>query len=415
MGIFDFFSGKKKEKERQEQLRIQQEQKRHAEEKRKIAEQQKFQEQKKQEENILSNFDYNSTCHQRYENGRPVGDLQVCPRYIKIRKNTNGCYGYQLANGDGYILTATNGDTGKPLFAPKPMRVFKYTDTEIILKGYNVSAQTPFGWQEIDLSDYGFSIMLDKGSVEKCVLHLYDRNVDLEYMKTKDKDSLENDSESIRILDNTNYSLKPYVDKAISVYEAGDISSLQNELHNFVSLLNKPGSGRLITSFPEKDRLCEVFNFCLRYDWKDDFDIRVAWAENAFYCIAEYFKKTQNKLDYFAAALDLFLTCSYGKHYLKIRFDEVLAQAYRHPIHHDIFSGDEYDNGSDYLIREFLFFSATIISPIVRANPRIISSQMKLEYEIANKDFEFVTVAPDDVLRKMSFISASIGSGLNDK
>ena len=36
MGILDFFSGKKKEKERQEQLRIQQEQKRHAEEKRKI-------------------------------------------------------------------------------------------------------------------------------------------------------------------------------------------------------------------------------------------------------------------------------------------------------------------------------------------------------------------------------------------
>lgn len=55
MGIFDFFSGKKKEKELQEQLRIQQEQKRHAEEKRKIAEQQKFQEQKRQEEKVLSN------------------------------------------------------------------------------------------------------------------------------------------------------------------------------------------------------------------------------------------------------------------------------------------------------------------------------------------------------------------------
>ncbi len=208
MGIFDFFSGKKKEKELQEQLRIQQEQKRHAEEKRKIAEQQKFQEQKRQEEKILSNFDYDSTCHQRYENGRPVRDLQICQRYIKIRKNTNGCSGYQLTNGDGYILTATNGETGKPQFAPKPMRVVRFTDKEILLKGYSVSAQTPFGWQEIDLSDYGFSIILDKGSVEKCVLHLYDRNMELEYKKSGKSATLFSKKELesiIAILSNISY------------------------------------------------------------------------------------------------------------------------------------------------------------------------------------------------------------------
>lgn len=190
MGIFDFFSGKKKEKEHQELLHIQQEQKLHAEERRKIAELQKFQEQKRQEEKMLSNFDYDSTCHQRYENGKPVRNLQICPRYIKIRKNTYGCSGYQLTNGDGYILTATNGETGNPQFAPKPMRVVKFTDKEILLKGYTVSAQTPFGWQEIDLSDYGFSIILYNGSVEKCVLHLYDRNVDLEYQRTSQTTAL---------------------------------------------------------------------------------------------------------------------------------------------------------------------------------------------------------------------------------
>ncbi len=35
--------------------------------------------------------------------------LQVCPRYIKIKENINGCSGYQLTPGDGYILTATPG------------------------------------------------------------------------------------------------------------------------------------------------------------------------------------------------------------------------------------------------------------------------------------------------------------------
>lgn len=187
MGIFDFFNNKKNA--RQEQLRLQEE-KRRAEEQRRLAERRKQEEQQRREESFLSNFEFDSTCHQRYENGQPVRGLQVCPRYIKIKKNINGCSGYQLTPGDGYILTATNGDTGQPQFAPKPMRVVKISDSEILLKGYCVSAQTPFGWQEIDLSDYGFSIILNEGSVQKCVLHLYDRNVDLEYQRTNQSTAL---------------------------------------------------------------------------------------------------------------------------------------------------------------------------------------------------------------------------------
>lgn len=190
MGIFDFFNKNKKERERQEQLRKQQEAeaKRKAEEQRRLAdaqhreEERKRQEQSKKEEEILSDFDFDSNCHQRYEGGNAVMGLQVCPRHLKIRKNINGCSGYQLKPGDGYILSATNGDTGKPQFAPKPMRVIKFTDDEILLKGYTVSAQTPFGWQEIDMSDYGFSILLRNGKPEKCELHMYDRNVKLVYM-----------------------------------------------------------------------------------------------------------------------------------------------------------------------------------------------------------------------------------------
>ena len=82
MGIFDFFNNKKKENARQEQLRLQQEYKRRVEEQRRLAEQRKQEEQQKREESFLSNFEFDSTCHQRYENNKPVRELQVCLRHI---------------------------------------------------------------------------------------------------------------------------------------------------------------------------------------------------------------------------------------------------------------------------------------------------------------------------------------------
>lgn len=62
MGIFDFFNNKKQENARQEQLHLQQEEKRRAEEQRRLAEQRKQEEQQKREESFLSNFEFDSTC-----------------------------------------------------------------------------------------------------------------------------------------------------------------------------------------------------------------------------------------------------------------------------------------------------------------------------------------------------------------
>lgn len=209
-------------------------------------------------------------------------------------------------------------------------------------------------------------------------------------------------------------SLKLYVDKAISTFDSGSVALLQNELFQFASLLNKPGSGMLITRFPQKDRLCEVFNLCLQFDWMNDSDIREVWAENAFFCIAEYFKIAQTKQDYIAAALDLFLTCCNGKDSLKPKFEDILYKAQLHPIHHILFSRKEYAEGAEYLIREFAFFAPTILSPVVKKYPNVISEKFKSAYELAKTDFEFASIAPEDIVRKMTFISAIIGSILND-
>lgn len=212
---------------------------------------------------------------------------------------------------------------------------------------------------------------------------------------------------------NSSEFLKPYVDSAISIFESGNIGQLQNALYQLVSLLNKPGSGKYITSFSQKDRLCEVFNLCLQYDWMNDADIREVWAENAFYCISEYFKMAKSQQDYFAAALDLFLTCNYGKNSLKTKFNDILRKARLHPIHSAIFTQKEYEGGAEYILREFSFFSATIISPIVKNHPNVISTSMHAAYESAKTDFEFAAISPEDIMKKMSFISTIIGSILD--
>lgn len=215
-----------------------------------------------------------------------------------------------------------------------------------------------------------------------------------------------------------NLTIKPKVDNIIRTYESGNIALLQQHLYELVSCFNKPGSGKLITSYPEKDKLCEVFNLCLNYDWMNDSDIREVWAENAFYCIAEYFGKIFgeeiDKQDLIAAALNLFLTCSYGNSSLYPKFNDILRKAYNHPIHRTYFSNANYNGGAEHLIREFKFFSATILSPIVKSYPQIISPALQTEFQSSKTDFEFAQVPPMDIIRKMKLISSIIGGILDD-
>ena len=186
MGLLDFLFGNSKEKERQEEL----ERQRIAAEARKAQQRKEEQERQariKKEQAVrarmmtIEPFVFKSNCHQRYEGAYPKMGLQECLRTVSVVKNTNGCSGYQLQPGDGYIIKIFNDDAGKPNMADKPMRVVRKTDTSVELRGYKVNAQTPFGWQEIDLADYGLLVHYENGKVCKCVLHMYDRNPFIEY------------------------------------------------------------------------------------------------------------------------------------------------------------------------------------------------------------------------------------------
>lgn len=137
----------------------------------------------------LRNSTFVSNSHQRYENGIPVKGIQESRRSIKIEKNVTGCEGYKIEGGDGYIVTIFNLEGNHPMWGnnvqmtPKPMRIIAKTTDKIVLRGYPVQAMSPFGCIDFHGQDYGISIFYKWGEVEKCVLHMHDRNIDIEYFK----------------------------------------------------------------------------------------------------------------------------------------------------------------------------------------------------------------------------------------
>ena len=85
----------------------------------------------------------------------------------------------------GYILYIDKpNDT--PFFGgpgvPKPMDIVSESDNIVKLRGYAAQARTPFGWQTEDLSDTGLSVHFANGKIVKCVFHMFNKNVDIEYL-----------------------------------------------------------------------------------------------------------------------------------------------------------------------------------------------------------------------------------------
>lgn len=237
MWPFDYFK-KKREKEEQERRRaeeqarqqkleeerIARERERRLEENRRkeLERQAKLKAEREQKESIQP-FTFRSNCHQRYENDNPVMGLQECIRTVSLVKNTDGCPGYKLEPGVGYIVKIYNDDLGKPNMSDKPMKVVTKSADMVELRGFPIEARSPFGWQEVDYSDYGFVVYYKNGQVEKCVLHMYDRNIRLEYMTksesastTKTNSSIANASESYKLTET-----ETLVKEALSNLRAG--------------------------------------------------------------------------------------------------------------------------------------------------------------------------------------------------
>lgn len=116
-------------------------------------------------------FVFTSSDHLRYENGRHVsGPHGGAPRAVKVEENISG--------NEGYTVTMFNTDGGKAFvqMAPKQMKLISADNEKIQLRGYGRDAMGS------SFSDYGLTIYQDKGNIEKCILHMFDRGVDIEYL-----------------------------------------------------------------------------------------------------------------------------------------------------------------------------------------------------------------------------------------
>ncbi len=134
----------------------------------------------------MFNLVLNSTRHQRYQNGIPVMGLQFCKRMIKIENKAfkdliednffNLFDGFNVNPEKGFLVAMWNMDLPTPIhqMEPKLMEMIADTGDKILLRGITLGTR-------FDFANYGITLHLEKRNVVKCVLHMYDRGVDIEY------------------------------------------------------------------------------------------------------------------------------------------------------------------------------------------------------------------------------------------
>ena len=314
MWPFNYFK-KKREKEEQERRRaeeqarqqkleeerIARERERRLEENRRkeLERQAKLKAEREQKESIQP-FTFRSNCHQRYENDTPVMGLQECIRTVSLVKNTDGCPGYKLDPGVGYIVKIYNDDLGKPNMSDKPMKVVTKSADMVELRGFPIEARSPFGWQEVDYSDYGFVVYYKNGQVEKCVLHMYDRNIRLEYLHSsiikkeepKEDDKPFNNNISISAVANGfTFNLKLPKVKVVKQPYYGDAQIIETDSSAYARIMRKETNGTVtfdisnIAELRSKRILQQNPTFVPQFDYQsqgNDFEAASAEVGNSW-------------------------------------------------------------------------------------------------------------------------------------
>lgn len=165
-------------------------------------------------DNINLSLEFESEDHIRYENGNHVsGPHGGARRMIKIDTDKT--------QDNVHIVTLYNMDGDHPVWqnniqmAPKKMQIIEMNDDKTVLRGFGTDNM------ENSFADYGMSLIYEDDTLVKCILHMHDRGVDIEYLKETEKE----ETDSVQM-----YIALTLLHLLIEEHEDGDALVLQSSL-----------------------------------------------------------------------------------------------------------------------------------------------------------------------------------------
>lgn len=218
------------------------------------------------------NFLFKSSSHTRFENGKQVSPTQVgVNRAIKVD-----------SNGEYFIVTLYNLDGNHPVWqnniqmAPKQMKVVHRENDRIILRG--------FGQDEMGASfaDYGLTIEIVNKQVSKCILHMHDRKVDIEYVKGSE-------------LQNTEPEILALSRRANSQFQNENVTDGRQLLVQiYHSVKSNPGQLRNLSDY---SGIGTSFLLMLDQNLSDDIDTLQMMTSVGYLCVSKAIEQNKNNLN----------------------------------------------------------------------------------------------------------------------
>lgn len=221
-------------------------------------------------------FVFKSQDHLRYENGNHVsGPHGGAGRAVKVEPNING--------GEGYTVTLYNLDGNHPVWqnnvqmAPKQMKIIQQAHDRVTLRGFG---QDIMG---ASFADYGLTIHFANEQVSKCILHMHDRNVDIEYLKG-DVEKPINEPEIVLL-----------AKKANSQYQNENVSDGRQLLVQiYRSVKSNPGQLRDVKDY---SIIGKAFLMMLDQNLSDDIDTLQMMASISYLCISKAIENDKENLN----------------------------------------------------------------------------------------------------------------------
>lgn len=212
------------------------------------------------------------------------------------------------------------------------------------------------------------------------------------------------------------YDTDSEIDYLITIFELGNIPLLRKTFEYYKDDFLSYKKGSEVFGFDFKARLGKIFILYLRFYKTYDSEVRESFAKSGFcFLTACLIYDAKDLQDIAYVALDLFLLIHYGGEVLLPVINDILKRASCRDmttieVEGNIFDIDDFNNGGDYLLREFSYFAATLASKIERKYPQIISSDVKIAFQKAKLDFEFAPIPVSKIIAKLQFIVKDIES-----